>query len=257
MYPQKSGCIGAEYFAIQDFTVPHPYSAGKNIIENASFHLCRGEIIGLAGLVGSGRSELVRAIFGSLRKKSGTITLEGKNIEILNAKMAVRYGIALLTEDRKKDGFVGTMTIKENMTLPIIERLKSFIFLNKDHEKKITANYVNKLRIKCSSAEAGILSMSGGNQQKVLFSKWLLTDPKVLILDEPTRGVDVGAKSEIYKLIVELADSGVGIIMISSEMPELIAMCDRFLIINNGKIVNEMNKDHASEHEIMHQAAFG
>ena len=255
MYPLMDGrTMGNEVFRIENFTVPHP-SAAKYIISNVTFSVRKGEVLGLAGLVGSGRSELIRAIFGALPKKDGEVYVEGKRCRISNPTEAIANGLGMLTEDRKKDGIVGTMNIGENMTLSIFKKIAKFTLINFSKEKESISRYFNDLKIKAPSSKTNILNLSGGNQQKVILAKLLLTDMKVLFLDEPTRGIDVGAKSEIYKIIQELSEKGISIVMVSSEYSELLAMCDRFLVIGNGRIVGELDKKDASEAAIIRMAS--
>jgi ABC-type sugar transport system ATPase subunit len=255
MYPLMDGrTMGNEVFRIENFTVPHP-SAAKYIISNVTFSVRKGEVLGLAGLVGSGRSELIRAIFGALPKKDGEVYVEGKRCRISNPTEAIANGLGMLTEDRKKDGIVGTMNIGENMTLSIFKKIAKFILINSSKEKESISRYFNDLKIKAPSSKTNILNLSGGNQQKVILAKLLLTDMKVLFLDEPTRGIDVGAKSEIYKIIQELSEKGISIVMVSSEYSELLAMCDRFVVIGNGRIVGELDKKDASEAAIIRMAS--
>ncbi len=255
IYPTMERTIGEEVMRLENFTVPHPFAYGKNIIENASLSLNRGEILGLVGLVGSGRSELINALFGTIPKISGDCILEGKKVIIKNPKDAKKHGIGLLTEDRKKNGFIGAMSIAHNMTLTFLKQITDGIMINKKTEKAKVSEYFNTLRIKAPSAETLISSLSGGNQQKVILAKWLITDLKILLLDEPTRGIDVGTKSEIYKLILELASKGISIIMISSELPEVLAMCDRFVVLGKGTVQTVMNKDEANEVSLLRAAS--
>jgi D-xylose transport system ATP-binding protein len=256
MYPSMEGReISQEVLRIENFKVQHPSSAAKNIIEDVSFTLHKGEVLGLAGLVGSGRSELLRAIFGAMPHRSGKIFIEGKEHNIPNTRTAIRKGIGFLTEDRKKDGFVDTMNIEENMTLSILKDIARAFFIDKRVEDKKVRHYFDMLKIKAPSVKTQIINLSGGNQQKVVLAKSLLTNMKILFLDEPTVGIDVGAKAEIYKIIKNLAESGLSIVMVSSEYPELLAMCDRFVIIANGYVAGELLKSDASETAILHMAS--
>jgi len=248
MYPSMEGReIGEEVLRAENFQVRHPVSTSKNIIEDVSFSLRRGEVVGLAGLVGSGRSELLRAIFGALPKRGGRVLLDGKECDIRSTRGAIRHHIGFLTEDRKKDGIVGTMNIKENMSLSILRQIAAGPFISRQKEENKVLRYFDLLKIKAPSIKTNITNLSGGNQQKVVLAKSLLTDMKVLFLDEPTVGIDVGAKAEIYKIIKNLAESGLSIIMVSSEYPELIAMCDRILVIANGRVAGEVPGSEANE----------
>lgn len=248
MYPKVEGRkIGNELLRLEHFKVPHTFAYGKNIIEDVSFSLRAGEIIGLAGLVGAGRSELVNALFGANPKTAGKVYMEGKEIRIKSPRDAKKYGIGLLTEDRKKNGFIGTMSIKHNMTLTVLKEISGLLLINKQKESEKAQTYYDTLRVKAPGMDTLISNLSGGNQQKVILAKWLMTDLKVILLDEPTRGIDVGTKAEIYKIIQDLAVKGIGIIMISSEMPELIAMCDRFVVLGKGKVQKILEKEEATE----------
>jgi len=256
MYPDMTDrVIGDEVLRVEHFKVQHP-SSTKNIIEDAGFTVHKGEVLGLAGLVGSGRTELLRAVFGALPKKAGKVFLEGKEVHIPNEDTAISLGLGFLTEDRKKDGIVGSMNVGENMTLSILKKLVNRIFLNHKKEKQAIDEYFAALGIKAPSAKTSIMNLSGGNQQKVVLAKSLMTDMKVLFLDEPTRGIDVGAKAEIYKIIHDLSARGLSIVMISSEYPELVAMCDRFVILGDGKVVGELDRSQASEKELIRLASF-
>ena len=255
MYPSMDHEIGGEVLRVENFRVPHPFSYGKNIITDVSFSLGKGEILGLGGLVGSGRSELLGAIFGVIPHTTGRIFKNGKEIVIREPIDAKRHGIGLLTEDRKKNGFIGTMTICENMTITILHKLLKGILLDKKKENRIAGEYFDKLSVKAPGLYTRITNLSGGNQQKVILAKWLICGLDVLFLDEPTRGIDVGTKSEIYKIILQLAQSGVSIVMISSEISELAAICDRFVVLGKGRVQKELNKDEADEVSIIQAAS--
>ncbi len=251
MYPSRSGFSGAEIMRVENLCVPHPTAYGKEIISDVSFTLNKGEILGLAGLVGSGRSETINAIFGSIPRKAGRIFIEKEEIFIDTPMAAKKYGIGLLTEDRKKNGLVSTMSVCHNMTLTVLQKIKGSLFLDLEKEREIAGEYFEKLKVKAPDLDTLVATLSGGNQQKVILSKWLITDLKVLLLDEPTRGIDVGTKSEIYRIINELADSGISIVMISSELPELIAVCDRFIVLGKGVVQEEMSREEATEVSIL------
>lgn len=255
MYPKIEKTIGEEIMRVEHFCVQHPFAYGKHIIEDVSFSIRRGEILGLAGLVGAGRSELVSAIYGLTDKISGTLYFDGKEVTHSTPENSIRMGMGFLSEDRKKNGFVWTMDIEQNMTLAILKELSQGGFVNQKQEDKISDEYFEKLRIKAPDKRTLITSLSGGNQQKVIIAKWLMTKLKLLILDEPTRGIDVGTKAEIYKLINDLAAQGIAVIMISSELPELIAMCDRFIVLGKGVVQAELSKEDANEVSIMRAAS--
>lgn len=256
MYPTlKNRKIGGELLRVEHYCVPHTFAYGKNIIEDVSFTLKKGEILGLAGLVGSGRSELINAIFGTIPKTGGKLFLEGKEIKINNPQSAKKHGIGLLTEDRKKNGFISTMSICDNMTLTILKEITGTLLINRTKERTVAREYFETLLVKAPGLDTLISNLSGGNQQKVILAKWLMTDLKIILLDEPTRGIDVGTKAEIYKIMLDLASKGISIIMISSEMPELIAMCDRFIVLGKGTVLKEMQKEEADEVSLLKAAS--
>jgi ABC-type sugar transport system, ATPase component len=227
-------------------------------VKNVSFSLRSGEVLGIAGLVGSGRSETVRALFGADKKDKGIIYLDEKRININSCRDAVRHRIGFVPENRKEQGVILSMSLRKNMTMT---RLKDVVRLlgviNSKKEKAIAQNLIDTLKIKAWSPEINAFNLSGGNQQKVVLAKWFNTDCRIIILDEPTRGVDVGAKYEIYNLINELSAQGIGIIMISSEMIEIIGMCDRAIVMHDGEVRGELSKDELSEEGIMRLAISG
>ncbi|MFC5405323.1 sugar ABC transporter ATP-binding protein [Cohnella soli] len=251
MYPKKKVPIGEEMLRVEGLSVPHPYSAGKQIVTDVGFQVRKGEILGIAGLVGAGRSEIVNAIFGAIPKASGKVFIQGKETDIRKPLDAIKHGIGLVTENRKATGFVGTMNLRENMTLANLGKISSGGIINKSAEETLAQSYYSKLLVKAQGIKASILGLSGGNQQKIVLAKWLMTNIKILIVDEPTRGIDVGAKVEIYNLLTELAESGVAIIMISSDLPELLAMSDRFIIMANGIIGGTLTQEEATQEKVM------
>jgi D-xylose transport system ATP-binding protein len=256
MYPKENISIGSEILRVEHMKVQHPYNIRKNIIEDVSFTLHKGEILGLAGLVGSGRSELVNAVFGVNKPKhSGAVFMEGKKLKIDSPHGALSNGIALVTEDRKKNGVVLISSIRENLSLASMKKITRFGTINRARERERDEKQFDRLRIKAPSLDTRVLNLSGGNQQKVVLGKWLNTDLKVLILDEPTRGIDVGAKVEIYTIMTELAKEGVGIVMISSELPELIGMCDRYVVLAHGRVVKEFKYGEVDEVSLLMAAA--
>lgn len=244
-----------------------PVQAGKPMLEldgfsgerfqNITLHICSGEIVGFAGLVGAGRSELFRAVFGLDPHDAGEIRLDRKKVELHNAHQAIDAGILMASEDRKREGVILCRSIRENISLACLKEIERHGFLNLHQEKNNVQSMIEKLSIKLSSPEAQVSSLSGGNQQKVVLAKWLLRSPKVLILDEPTRGIDVGAKHEIYKLMCDLAKEGVAIVMISSEMPEILGMSDRIYVMSQGKLTGELNISEATQERIMELAVKG
>jgi ABC-type sugar transport system ATPase subunit len=254
MYPKVDVPIGEEVFRVENLCIPHPYTSRKMIVEDVSFGVRAGEILGLVGLVGAGRSETVNAIFGAIKKQSGKIYLNGREAKINTPKQAVKAGIALLTEDRKRDGYVAAMNVSQNCSLASIRQISKNGLLNYGEEKIKSKEYIDKLSIKVRNEKDSIMNLSGGNQQKVVLAKWLMTKPKVLLLDEPTRGIDVGAKTQIYEIMCQLAAQGIAIIVISSELPELIGMCDRFLVLSGGRIRMEYSREEADEEKFLKSA---
>lgn len=230
-------------------------SAEYSKLRDVSFKARRGEILGVAGLDGSGRTELLENIFGVATRKSGTIKIDGKAIKNRNAGESIKNGFALLTEERRATGIFSILNIRENATIASLDKCKAGPFLSKAKLKKNTEWCIKSMRVKTPSQETKIRSLSGGNQQKVILGRWLLTEPTVLLLDEPTRGIDVGAKYEIYQLIIDLAEKGKTVIMVSSEMPELLGVCDRILVMSGGKLAGEVDASTATQEEIMSLAA--
>lgn len=216
-----------------------------------SFDVKAGEIVGLAGLVGSGRTEVARALFGTLDIDQGIVRFAGKQVHIHHPRQALAEGVIYLPEDRQHHGLVMPMSVTENTTLPILGQLANWGWLRNQNERKITQDYVEKLRIVLRNINQPVRELSGGNQQKVVISKWLLSKPRVMILDEPTRGIDIGAKSEVHHLMGELAAQGMGILMISSELPEVLAMSDRILVMKEGRITGRFTKAEATAEKIM------
>jgi ABC-type sugar transport system ATPase subunit len=253
-YPKEAVKIGKSVMRVENFTIPHPYNASKNIVENVSFDLFQSEILGIAGLVGSGRSELVNAIFGSMRRKAGIIYIDGKITEIKRPEDAIKNGIALVTEDRKKNGLIEILSIMHNITIATLRLISRLRVINFKKEKDQAKIYYDKLSIKAPGLDTLVQTLSGGNQQKVVLSKWLLTAPHILLMDEPTRGIDVGAKHEIYKIMTDLVKKGISIIMISSEWPELFAMSDRLLVLAKGRIKGEFKAGECSYEQVMQLA---
>jgi len=223
-------------------------------LRNMSFSAYGGEVLGIAGLVGAGRTELVRAIFGADPIDSGQIYVDGKAVRVRSPRDAINNGIALLTEDRKQQGLVLKMSTGQNITLAVLGRLTRGLFTNSRKEQLLAQDYIDSMAIRASSQDQLAINLSGGTQQKVVLSKWMATQPRVLIFDEPTRGIDVGAKVEIYKLINDLARDGVAIIMISSELPEVLGMSDRIMVIHNGTVAGFLDRDEATEERIMELA---
>lgn len=229
--------------------------ADGNMAQGASFELKKGEIIGFAGLVGAGRSEVMKCIFGLTKEYTGKIYLEGKEVKITSPVQAMKAGIALVPEDRKLEGLYRIQSVEYNSTIEVLDQFIKGIFVDYEKEDEITQKYIDLMDTKTPSREQVIGNLSGGNQQKVMIGRWLATNPKVLILDEPTRGVDVGAKSEIYSIMNELVKTGMSIIMISSELPEIINMSDRIYVMAGGKVRGCLNHDEVTQENIMRLAA--
>ena len=248
LYPPKSASVGAPLFEARNIRLP-----GSRTYN--SFTLRKGEVLGVAGLLGSGRSELARAIFGVDPRAEGEIILDGTALTIQSSRQAIQQGLGYLPEDRKAAGLFLEMSLKLNMAAAVVRDVSQAGFLVPTKERALAKQYVNQLNISTSSIEQEVRRLSGGNQQKTLVSKWLAIQPKVLIVDEPTRGIDVGAKKEIYFLLRRLAESGVGVIMISSELPEILGMSDRILVMHEGEIVAELPAGFATEENIIHAAS--
>jgi len=247
MYIKTKAKIGRPVLEVKNLSV-------KGILNDISFTLKAGEILGISGLVGAGRTELARALFGDLPVSSGQVIIDGKSIKAINPRKAIKSGIGLIPEDRKDLGLVVELPVKNNISMTIFKLLSKFGIMNQKKEAKVASDYVNQLAIKTPSLEQRVKFLSGGNQQRVVIAKWLATNPKILIVDEPTRGIDVGAKAEIHKLLDDLANQGVAILMISSELPEIIAMSDRVLVIHQGRIKAELDSKRIKEEEIMRYA---
>ncbi len=221
------------------------------VLNDVSFQLKRGEILGLAGLVGAGRTEVVRAIFGADARDAGEIIIDGEPVNIRSPLDAIRHGIGFMPEDRKEQGLILSLAVRENVALTSLDELSRFGFVKLAQEREQVEQYVKRLQIRTPSLEQRVINLSGGNQQKVVISKWLMLQPKILIMDEPTRGIDVGAKAEIYELMNQLAQSGVGLIMISSELPELLAMSDRVVCLAAGRVTGILRRDEATPEQVM------
>ncbi|MCI9148162.1 MAG: sugar ABC transporter ATP-binding protein [Hungatella sp.] len=255
LYPKEQAAVGNEVLRVEGLTVPHPTIQNKNIVENICFSLHRGEILGIGGLVGAGRSEILGAIFGQItRGVSKKVFVQGREVDIRRPKDAIRAGIGFVTEERKRSGFVWVLSVRENLTLCALPSLPGRYFIDRKKEREQAGIMFDRLKVKAPSMETIIVNLSGGNQQKVVLGKWLLAQPEILFVDEPTKGIDVGAKAEIYKLMNELVKSGISIIMVSSDMPELTAMSDRCLVISNGRITGEFKGEDITQEHIMQAA---
>lgn len=249
-FPPKTNKPGEIALEVENLTAQY------SLLKGVSFNVRKGEIVGLAGLDGSGRTETLENIFGIATRRDGTIKLDGKVVRNRNARESIKNGFALLTEERRATGIFGILNIRENTVISSLRRhLKHHLYLSEKSMKEDTQKYIDALRTKTPAQETKIRSLSGGNQQKVILGRWLLTDPEVLLLDEPTRGIDVGAKYEIYQLILDLANRGKVVIMVSSEMPELLGVCDRILVMSGGRLAGEVDAKNTTQEEIMTLAA--
>ena len=252
-YPRRTPNIGDKVFEVKNWKVHHEVHPERVVIRGVDLHVNRGEIVGIAGLMGAGRTELAMSIFGKTygRDISGEVFLHGKKVDTSTVQKAINNGIAYVTEDRKGYGLVLEETIAWNTTLANLSAVSDNAVIDEGREFKVAEDYRRKLNIRSPDVFARVVNLSGGNQQKVVLSKWLFSDPEVLILDEPTRGIDVGAKYEIYTIIAQLAAEGKCVLMISSEMPELLGMCDRICVLNEGAFVAEFTAAEATQEKIM------
>ena len=261
LYVHDAPHPGAELLRLDGIDVRHPTRADRLLVKDASLTLRAGEIVGLFGLVGAGRSEWMSAVFdGSYRhmgRRAGQVFVRGKAVTIRGPSDAIAHRMAMLTEDRKVSGFVGTMNITRNITLAALHRVARGGVIDGGAERSLARDLAARLSLKAAGLRASVLSLSGGNQQKVVLSKWLAAEPEILILDEPTRGIDVGAKAEIYRLMSELAGKGLGIILISSEMPELLAMSDRIVVLGEGRVQGMFDRADVTQDKLLQAAAGG
>jgi ribose transport system ATP-binding protein len=228
-------------------------SRGDNV-RDISFKLHKGEILGIAGMVGAGRTEMARTLFGIDKKDSGQIFIDSQEIKIGSPEDALKAGLGLVPEDRQLQGLILLMAVRENITLSSLRSISRWGMINKSKEREVSHYYVGKLNIQTPDIDSPVKGLSGGNQQKVVLAKWLALNPKVLILDEPTRGIDVGTKMDVHALISEIAQQGIGIIMISSEMPEILGMSDRIIVMADGRITGEFTREEADQEKIMNCA---
>jgi putative multiple sugar transport system ATP-binding protein len=252
-YPKRTPNIGEIIFEVKDWNVYHPQQIDRQVIKDVDFHIKRGEVVGIAGLMGAGRTELAMSIFGKSYGKniSGTIIKEGKEIQINNISQAIEQGLAYVTEDRKEYGLILMEDIKKNISLASLKKISKQLVVNDNQEIVVAETYRKKMNIKTPSVNQKTGNLSGGNQQKVVLSKWIFSEPDILILDEPTRGIDVGAKYEIYTIINELASEGKGVLVISSELPEILGICDRIYTMNEGRMTGEIMREDASQEHVM------
>jgi len=252
-WPARSTEIGDVYFSVENWCVFDPEDEEKQVIKNISLKVHKGEVVGIAGLMGAGRTELAMSMFGKAygRKISGTMVKDGKKVELKSISHAIRHGVAYLTEDRKTAGLILINDVRENISLASLNKLSKRLVINRNQEIRVAEEYRNRLNIKTPSISQLTGNLSGGNQQKVCLSRWIFANPDVLILAEPTRGIDVGAKYEIYTIINQLAAAGKAILIISSELPEVLGISDRVYVMNQGRIVGELNKAEATQESVM------
>jgi putative multiple sugar transport system ATP-binding protein len=252
-FPPHEPRIGEVLFEVEDWTVRHPQDHDRVVIDGATLHVRRGEIVGIAGLMGAGRTELVRSVFGRSYGShiQGRLRLDGRDLDLRSVADAIDAGLAYVSEDRKSLGLNLLDDVKTSITSAALSKIVSGLTVDENQEVLVAERYRRDLSIKTPSVADGVRTLSGGNQQKVVLSKWMFTDPEVLILDEPTRGIDVGAKFEIYGIIQQLADQGRGVIVISSELPELLGLCDRIYTLAEGRITHEFSREDASQEALM------
>jgi len=245
--------IGEISMEIKNWNVYHPVYTERKVVDDVSLNVHKGEVVGISGLMGAGRTELAMSVFGKSygTNISGTLYINGKEMHFHNVKDAIEQKLAYVTEDRKGNGLILSNPIKINTTLANLGAVSKHMIIDKDKEYAVAVEYKDMLKTKCPTVEQNVGNLSGGNQQKVLLAKWMFADPEILILDEPTRGIDVGAKYEIYCIINDLVANGKSVIMISSELPEVLGMCDRIYVMNEGKIVGELSGEEASQEIIM------
>lgn len=253
---RKTGLVSEEeVLRVENLSFQNPENKSSYLVNDVSFTLHKGEVLGIAGLMGAGRTELLEALFGLHPKSiSGEIYIENKKVSIKNVGDAINAGLGLVPEDRKLQGLILNMDVSKNTSLANLDHVSSFGFINKKKEDQLSLNFIKKLNTKVPTPRITVQKLSGGNQQKVVIAKWLATNPKILLLDEPTRGIDVGAKAEIYKLINELAEQGIGIIVVSSELPEILAISDNILVLSESKLTGRFTQSEASEEKLMQAA---
>ncbi|KXG10814.1 Xylose import ATP-binding protein XylG [Anoxybacillus sp. P3H1B] len=252
-YPKRESKIGEVIFEVKNWNVYHPFQHERKVIDDVHLYIRKGEIVGIAGLMGSGRTELAMSLFGRSygKKISGQIFKNGVEIDVRNVSKAIEQGIAYVTEDRKGNGLILMEDIRKNMTLSRLNKIAKWFIVNENLEIIESEKFRNRLKIKTPSVFQKAEKLSGGNQQKIVLGKWMFAEPDILILDEPTRGIDIGAKYEIYTIMNQLAQEGKGILMISSELPELLGMCDRIYAMSEGRITGEVDRYEATQEGLM------
>jgi ribose transport system ATP-binding protein len=255
MYPKTTSPLADEVLKVKGISLKHPERAGDFVVRDVSFAVRRGEVVGLFGLMGAGRTELLQAIFGlHAGACTGDVHVDGTRRRLKSPEEAIAAGLALAPEDRKLDGLVLSMNVAENVSLASLNQATRLGFLQLRQERASASRFVKRLAVKTPSLDQRVRNLSGGNQQKVVLAKWLATRPKVLLLDEPTRGIDVNAKKEIYAIIDELARSGLGVVMVSSELPEILAIADRILVLAEGRLTAEFSRGEATEEAVLKAA---
>ncbi len=252
-FPKRESHVGEVMMEVKNWNVYHPLYSERKIVDNVSINVRKGEVLGISGLMGAGRTELAMSIFGKSYGEniSGQIFIQGKEVHLNSVQDAIKHKLAYVTEDRKGNGLILSNPIKINTTLANLGAVSNKTVIDKDKEYSVAVDYKEKLKTKCPTVEQNVGNLSGGNQQKVLLAKWMFADPDILILDEPTRGIDVGAKYEIYCIINQLVSEGKSVIMISSELPEILGMCDRIYVMNEGRMVGELDGKDATQEKIM------
>ena len=252
-FPKREPHIGETMMEIKNWNVYHPLQKDRKVVDNVNIYVRKGEVLGISGLMGAGRTELAMSVFGKSYGEniSGQTFIKGQEVKLNNVRAAIKHGLAYVTEDRKGNGLILTNPIKINTTLANLDEVSNKTVIDKHKEYSVAVEYKEKLKTKCPTVEQNVGNLSGGNQQKVLLAKWMFADPEILILDEPTRGIDVGAKYEIYCIINQLVAEGKSVIMISSELPEILGMCDRIYVMNEGRMVGELDAKDATQEKIM------
>ena len=252
-FPKRTPKIGEIMMEVKNWNVYHPLYMERKVVDNVSINVRKGEVVGISGLMGAGRTELAMSLFGKSygNNISGQLLINGQEVHLNSVQEAIKHKLAYVTEDRKGNGLILSNPIKINTTLANLDAISNHTVIDKDKEYAVAVDYKEKLKTKCPTVEQNVGNLSGGNQQKVLLAKWMFADPDILILDEPTRGIDVGAKYEIYCIINQLVAEGKSVVMISSELPEILGMCDRIYVMNEGKIVGELSGEEATQEIIM------
>jgi putative multiple sugar transport system ATP-binding protein len=252
-FPKRESHVGDVCFEVKNWCVDHPVFDGIKVCDNVNFNLRKGEVLGISGLMGAGRTELAMSLFGKSYGSniSGQAFIKGQEVKLKNEQDAIAHGLAYVTEDRKTNGLVLSDSIAWNTTMAKMDKVSTRGIIDFIKEKMVAQDYVEAMKTKTPSVEQAVGNLSGGNQQKVLLSKWMFAEPDVLILDEPTRGIDVGAKYEIYCIMNDMVAQGKAVVMISSELPELLGMCDRIYVMNEGEIVGEFTANEATQEKIM------